>query len=39
VAFHGDAYEHYRQQVSMILPMPARKVGGVRAMTQKGSGR
>jgi protein-S-isoprenylcysteine O-methyltransferase Ste14 len=30
VAFHGDAYEHYRQQVSMILPMPARKVGGVR---------
>jgi protein-S-isoprenylcysteine O-methyltransferase Ste14 len=35
VRFHGEAYAHYRQQVSMILPMPARKAGGDRAMTQK----
>ena len=28
VQFHGEAYEHYRQQVSMIVPMPARKAGG-----------
>jgi len=23
--FHGEAYQHYRQQVSMILPAPVRK--------------
>jgi len=23
--FHGEAYQHYRQQVSMILPAPLRK--------------
>jgi len=39
VRFHGEAYEHYRQQVSMILPMPARKAGGDLAMPHKGAGR
>jgi protein-S-isoprenylcysteine O-methyltransferase Ste14 len=35
VRFHGEAYHHYRQQVSMILPMPLRKSGGAKVMTQK----
>jgi len=26
VAFHGDAYVEYRRRVSMILPMPPRKI-------------
>jgi len=39
VRFHGEAYEHYRKQVSMILPMPARKAGGDLAIPQKGAGR
>jgi protein-S-isoprenylcysteine O-methyltransferase Ste14 len=39
VRFHGEAYAHYRQQVSMILPMPARKAGGDLAMPHKGAGR
>ncbi|HYM09115.1 MAG TPA: hypothetical protein VEU62_00210 [Bryobacterales bacterium] len=24
VRYHGESYEHYRQQVSMILPLPAK---------------
>jgi hypothetical protein len=28
IRFHRLAYQHYRQQVSMILPMPLRKAGG-----------
>jgi methanethiol S-methyltransferase len=35
VRFHGQAYEHYRQQVSMILPMPLRKSGAAKVMTKK----
>jgi protein-S-isoprenylcysteine O-methyltransferase Ste14 len=35
VRLHGVAYTHYRQQVSMILPMPARKPGGDLTMSQK----
>lgn len=27
--FQGEAYAHYRQQVSMILPVPLRRAGGV----------
>ena len=27
LVFHGEAYAHYRQQVSMILPGPARRSG------------
>jgi hypothetical protein len=27
--FHGEAYAYYRQQVSMILPAPLRRSGGV----------
>jgi len=38
VRFHGEAYEHYRQQVSMILPMPVRKAAGM-PMVQRGTGR
>ncbi|MBI3698794.1 MAG: isoprenylcysteine carboxylmethyltransferase family protein [Acidobacteria bacterium] len=37
--FHGQAYEHYRQQVSMILPAPVRKAGGSGAMAQKSADR
>ena len=36
--FHGLAYQHYRQQVSIILSMPLRKAGGEIMMSQK-SGR
>jgi protein-S-isoprenylcysteine O-methyltransferase Ste14 len=25
VSFHGEAYEQYRQQVSMLMPMPKRR--------------
>jgi len=25
VSFHGEAYERYRQQVSMLMPLPKRK--------------
>jgi protein-S-isoprenylcysteine O-methyltransferase Ste14 len=25
VSFHGQAYEDYRREVSMIMPMPRRK--------------
>jgi len=39
VRFHGEAYEHYRQQVSMILPAPVRKAGGSGEVAQKGAGR
>jgi len=33
--FHGEAYAHYRQQVSMILPMPLRKAVRDISMSQK----
>jgi hypothetical protein len=33
--FHGLAYHHYRQQVSIILSMPLRKAGGEIMMSQK----
>lgn len=32
VRFHGQVYEHYRQQVSMILPAPIRKSGDTAAV-------
>jgi len=38
IRLHGEAYKHYRQQVSMILPMPLRKAGGDQLTTQKGAG-
>jgi methanethiol S-methyltransferase len=38
VSFHGEAYQHYREQVSMILPMPARKAHEKPAARQKGAG-
>jgi protein-S-isoprenylcysteine O-methyltransferase Ste14 len=25
VSFHGETYEEYRREVSMIIPMPRRK--------------
>jgi protein-S-isoprenylcysteine O-methyltransferase Ste14 len=27
--FHGEAYAHYRQQVSMILPAPLRQSAAI----------
>ncbi len=39
VRFHGEAYEHYRRQVSMIVPAPVRKAGGSGKAAQKGAGR
>ena len=35
IRFHGAAYTNYRQQVSMILPVPPRKAGGDMTMSQK----
>ena len=35
IRFHRLAYQHYRQQVSMILPMPLRKASGEITMSQK----
>lgn len=35
VRSHGQAYAYYRQQVSMILPMPLRKTGGDMTISQK----
>jgi len=39
VRFHGEAYQNYRREVSMILPIPGRKAGADKAMTQKGGAR
>jgi protein-S-isoprenylcysteine O-methyltransferase Ste14 len=38
IRFHGLAYQHYRQQVSMILPMPLCKAGGEIMMSQESGG-
>ena len=39
VRFHGEAYQHYQQQVSMILPMPAGKAEERPEARGKGAGR
>ena len=33
--FHGEQYQHYRRQVSMILPAPLRKAGATDSMARK----
>ena len=35
VHFHGEQYQHYRRQVSMILPARLRKAGASDSMTRK----